>query len=92
MDGIAHGRRNAVGSEIEWRVNFFVFRLAQQYHGAHHRSKENEFLAQRVEAAVIEVHGGNRVGNVTLGDDDRVDDVAIGAGVMTEARQAAQSP
>src|SRR5207249_2219561 len=92
VHGVAHWGSDAVWSEVERRINLFVFGLAQQDHGAHDRCEQNEFLAQRVEAAVVEVDGGDGVGDVTLVNDDGVEDVAIRAGIMPQTGQATQSP
>ena len=66
--------------------------LPQQDHKAEGCGEQDDFLAESVEAAVVEVDGSNGVGNVAFVDDGGVDDVPVGAGIMPQAGQATQSP
>ena len=47
-------------------------------HDAEHGGEEDELLAQGVEAAVVEVHRGDDIGDVALGHRQLVEDIAVG--------------
>src|SRR4051794_15596640 len=65
---------------------------AQQQHDADDGCEEDELLAHRVEAAIVEDRGGHDVGHMPLGKRDTVQDVAVGAFVVTEVGQADEAP
>ena len=62
--------------------------LAQDARHAHYRGEQDELL-ERVEAAVVEVHGGHHVRRRALGHGDPVEDEAVRAVVVPEVRQSA---
>ena len=61
------GRRHlAVAAYGRRLVLDLAARLAQQQRQAGDRGEQDKLLAQRVEAAVVEVHGAGHVGHVPL--------------------------
>src|SRR6185437_1650969 len=54
--------------------------------------EQDEFLTERVEAAVLEVDRGHHAGGVGLRHRDLVDDQPVGTRIVTEPRQADQAP
>jgi hypothetical protein len=62
-------------------------RAAQQDHGAAHGCQQHEFLSQRIEAAEIEIHGADHIGNVACARPERVDGRTITRGGLAKRRQ-----
>ena len=67
-------------------------RWREQQHDAHHGDEEDELLAHRVEAAIVEHHRGDDVRHVALLRDDPVEHVAVRAAVVAEARDRDERP
>lgn len=88
---VARRRRLALRGFVPRLPRGLVALLPQQQKHAHHRREEDEFFSHRVETPVIEVHGSHHVCDMPLGDRARVEQVAIGAAVMSKSWNAAIS-
>ena len=71
--------------------SFFSSASREQYQRPHHRDEQDEFLAERVEAAIVKIDRRDRVRNVSLPLGLMIDHLqvtvtdAVGAGNMGEA-------
>ena len=95
-DGRAREREpdglHSVAAHLVARPVASIACLAQQHRDPHHRCKEDELLAERVEAAIVEHDGRDDVRDVPLLAGDVDEYPAVRAVERTECRQARERP
>src|SRR5690348_8265022 len=81
-----------IAGVVVGRFAFVAATLAQEQHDAGDRGEEDELLAHRVEAAVVEDDGRDDVRHVPLGQHHLVEQVAVRPDVVPEVGQPGERP